>query len=82
MTTFKQKISSRKLWIAISTIVSGLLMMFGFAETSIETISGAILIIGGAMSFNISEGMIDSARIKQIANAVIDVVNTVSDEVK
>lgn len=81
MSMIKQKLTSRKFWIAVSTIVSGLLMMFGFAETSIETISGAILILGGATGYLVAEGVIDAARIKQVVDAVIDVVEVVGDEV-
>lgn len=81
MSMIKQKLTSRKFWIAVSTIVSGLLMMFGFAETSIETISGAILVLGGATGYLVTEGVIDAARIKQVVDAVIDVVEVVGDEV-
>ena len=78
----KTKLTSRKLWIAISTIVSGVLMLFGFAETSIETISGAVLVIGGAIGYIYGESKVDSARIKEATSAVIDVVETINKEVK
>lgn len=77
----KKKLTSRKLWIAISTILSGVLMLFGFADTSVETISGAVLVIGGSIGYIYGESKIDAARIKEVASAIIDVVETVSNEV-
>ncbi|MDD4564848.1 MAG: hypothetical protein PHE79_05155 [Eubacteriales bacterium] len=64
MQTLKQKLSSRKFWVALATIVSGILMMFGYAETDIQAVSGAVLTIGGAIGYMISEAIIDSQSVK------------------
>lgn len=55
-----QKLTSRKFWTAVASIVSGVVLLFGYAETTAETIAGAVLIIGGAMSFNVAEGTADA----------------------
>ena len=55
-----QKLTSRKFWTAVATIVSGVVLLFGYADTTAETVAGAVLIIGGAMSFNVSEGTADA----------------------
>ena len=77
-----QKLTSRKLWVAISTILSGVLMLFGFADTSVEMITGAVLILGGAIGYIAGEAKIDAARIKEATDAVIDIVDAISNEVK
>lgn len=64
MQTLKQKLSSRKFWVALATIISGILMMFGYAETDIQAVSGAVLTIGGAIGYMISEAIIDSQSVK------------------
>jgi drug/metabolite transporter (DMT)-like permease len=65
MQTLKQKLSSRKFWVALATIVSGVLMMFGYAETDIQAVSGAVLTIGGAIGYMVSEAVVDAAKKKE-----------------
>jgi len=72
-----RKLQSRKFWVALSTIISGVMMMFGYAESSAEVIAGAIVAAGGAIGYMLSEGMIDAASVKKIvdsANTIVDVV--------
>lgn len=64
MQTIKQKLSSRKFWVAVATIVSGILMIFGYAETDIQAITGAILTIGGAIGYMVSEAVVDSKAVQ------------------
>lgn len=54
------KLTSRKFWVGLGGMVAGLIMMFGFAETSAETISGAIITIGSAVGYMLSEGIVDA----------------------
>ena len=78
-----KKITSRKFWVAVSMIVSGLLMMFGFAETSVETIAGAVIAIGGAVGYMIAEGMIDAKNVGVIIDSVGNVIeDLIPDEEK
>lgn len=73
----KTKLTSRKFWFALATIISGILMMFGYAESSIEVVSGAVMVIGGSISFMFSEGMVDAARVKSVVEAASDIVQEV-----
>lgn len=63
----KQKLASRKFWVAVATVISGILMMFGFAEASIEVIAGAVVTLGGALGYIITEGLAD---VKKLATVV------------
>lgn len=61
-----QKLTSRKFWLGITGVVSGLIMMFGVADTDVETITGALLAIGSAVGYMITEGMVDAKSLGQI----------------
>lgn len=73
-----RKLQSRKFWVALSTIISGVMMMFGYAESSAEVIAGAIVAAGGAIGYMLSEGMIDAASVKKI----VDSADTIASEIK
>lgn len=78
----KNKLTSRKFWVAVATIVSGVLMMFNFSDSSIETISGAIVALGGAIGYMIVEGMVDANRVKSAIDNTEKIVETVEDELE
>lgn len=69
-----RKLTSRKFWVGIAGIVSGLIMIFGFAETSAETIAGAIITIGSAVGYMISEGIVDAKNVGQVLEGAETIV--------
>lgn len=71
----KQKLTSRKFWVAIGTILSGLVMMFGYSEEVGGMVAGAIVTIGGSIGYMVAEGIVDAARIKEVFNTAVDVVD-------
>lgn len=73
----KKKLSSRKFWIGVSGIVAGILMMFGFADSSAEVISGAIVTVGSAVGYMIAEGKADSANIGKVFEGITEVIEEV-----
>lgn len=74
-----RKLTSRKFWIGVSGVVAGLVMMFGFAETSAETISGAVLVIGSAVGYMLSEGIVDAKNIGKILEGAEIIVGEIKD---
>jgi hypothetical protein len=74
-----RKLTSRKFWIGVSGVVAGLVMMFGFAETSAETISGAVLAIGSAVGYMLSEGIVDAKNIGKILEGAEIIVGEIKD---
>lgn len=74
-----RKLTSRKFWVGVSGIVSGLVLIFGFADTSAETIAGAILTIGSAVGYMISEGIVDAKSVGQILEGAEIIVEEVKD---
>lgn len=63
---WKRKLTSRKFWIAVVGLVSGLLMAFKVDGDTVETISGVIMSAASVIAYIIGEGMAD------VANAPIE----------
>lgn len=58
---WKKKLTSRKFWMAVIGLVSGLLMAFKVDAESVETISGVIMSAASVIAYIIGEGMADAA---------------------
>lgn len=64
MIDWKRKLTSRKLWLAVAGLVSGLIVAFsGTAETA-EMVSGCIMSLGSVIAYIVGEGLIDAAASK------------------
>lgn len=64
MIDWKRKLTSRKFWLAIAGLVSGLIITFnGNAETA-EIVTGCIMQVASVVAYIIGEGLTDAAAIK------------------
>ena len=61
MIDWKQKLASRKLWVAIAGFVAGLIMAFGGQESMASTVSGVILQGASVLGYLLAEGAADAA---------------------
>lgn len=61
MKDWKQKLASRKLWVAIAGFVAGLIMAFGGQESTAATVSGVILQGASVLGYLLAEGAADAA---------------------
>lgn len=61
---WKRKLTSRKLWLAVATLVTGLILAFGGKQSDAQTVSGCIMSLGSVAAYIIGEGLVDSAKIK------------------
>ena len=82
METLKRKLSSRKFWVAVSGIASGVLMMFGFADTSIDVVAGAVVTVGSTIGYLIAEGKAVAANITKVIEGTLDAVEVIKKETK
>ncbi len=57
-----RKLTSRKFWIAIAGLVTGIVGFLKTPTTDAETITALILALGSVIAYVIGEGMIDAAR--------------------
>ena len=58
---WKQKLTSRKLWVAIIGIVAGLAAVFGVDENEYTAIAGAVIAAANAVAYIMGEAKIDAA---------------------
>lgn len=58
---WKRKLTSRKLWMAIAGFVAGLIVAFGGAQATAETVSGCIMAGASVLGYLLAEGLADSA---------------------
>lgn len=63
-----QKLTSRKFWTAVSGIVIGCLMLFGYSEGTLEKISALILILGDTVTYMLAESNVDANNKKENQN--------------
>ena len=61
MIDWKAKLTSRKFWMAILGLVSGVLLAFKVDAETVETISGVIMSAGSVIAYIIGEGLADAA---------------------
>jgi hypothetical protein len=62
---WKRKLTSRKLWMAIAAFVSGLILAFGGAEGTANTVAGVILQGAAVLGYLLAEGLADAAGARQ-----------------
>lgn len=56
-----RKLTSRKFWVAVAGLVSGILLAFKINAATVETISGVIMAAASVIAYIVGEGMADAA---------------------
>lgn len=62
MINWKQKLTSRKLWMAIASFVTAILAFFGTDEDTVLKVSALIMAGATAIAYIVGEGLVDAAR--------------------
>lgn len=57
---WKQKLTSRKLWMAVAGFVTGLVALFAGGATEVN-ITGAVMSLGSVIAYIVGEGLTDAA---------------------
>ena len=76
MSNFIKKITSRKLWLAIAGVATGVAVILGVDGSEISNISGAVVSLASVMTYIITEGKIDSESVKNIVKEATSDVNS------
>ena len=63
---WKRKLTSRKFWLAVVGLVTGLLVAFKVDAETVETISGVIMSAASVVAYIIGEGLADAANAEPI----------------
>lgn len=66
MVNWKQKLSSRKFWIALIGFISAMMFAFNFAEADIEKVTSVIMAGATLITYILTEGYIDAHRDQEI----------------
>ena len=59
--TMSRKLTSRKFWVALIGLISGLILAFGGEATTAETVSGVLLQLATVVGYLLAEGLTDAA---------------------
>ena len=70
MTDFLRKLTSRKLWMALAGIATGVAMALGAETNEISTVAGAVTAIASVVTYIVTEGKVDAESVK---NAIIEI---------
>ena len=55
------KLTSRKFWVAVAGLVSGLIIFFGGAEATATQVTALIMSAASVVAYILGEGLIDAA---------------------
>lgn len=69
---WKQKLTSRKFWVALIGFITALLIAFGVDNLTIEQVVALITAASTLIAYIIGEGIVDAARIKESENGEND----------
>ncbi len=58
---WKQKLTSRKLWLAVAGLIVGVLALFGVNADMAQQVSGVIMALGSVVAYIVGEGLVDAA---------------------
>lgn len=58
---WKRKLTSRKFWVAICGLVSGVVLAFHGDQATADTICGCIMSVASVIAYIIGEGLADAA---------------------
>lgn len=74
MSEILRKLSSRKLWMAIAGVATGVAMALGVDSTEIGTVAGAVTALFSVVTYIYVEGKVDAESVK---TAIIEVQEAV-----
>ncbi len=70
MNTLIRKLTSRKLWVALAGVATGVAIALGADTSDVEAAAGAVTALLSAVAYIAAEGYVDSSRIKNAAEAL------------
>lgn len=75
-----RKLTSRKLWLAIAGVATGIAVALGVNSSDITTVAGAVTALISVVTYIITEGKIDAESVKNAVESTQEAVNTISKE--
>ena len=75
-----QKLTSRKLWMAIAGIATGAALALGVDGGDITNVAGAVTALASVITYIVTEGRIDTESVKNAVEATQNAVDTIGGE--
>ena len=77
MSNVIRKLTSRKLWLAIAGVTTGIAMILGVDGSDITSITGAVTALASVITYIITEGKIDAESVKTAVENTQSAVETI-----
>ena len=61
---WKAKLTSRKFWLALAGLITGIIGFIRNPTTDAEAITSLIMALGSIIAYCLGEGLVDAARVK------------------
>lgn len=55
-----KKLTSRKLWVAVGGLITGLILAFGGSEADAATVGGIVMSTASVLGYLLAEGLVDA----------------------
>ena len=82
MNNFIRKLTSRKLWMAVAGVATGIALALGADASEIQTVTGAVTALVSAVAYIIAEGKVDAESVKNAVEGVQDAVDVIGGDGK
>lgn len=80
MSNFVRKLISRKLWMAIAGVATGIAMALGIDGGDITTVAGAVTAVVSVVAYIVTEGKVDAESVKNAVVSTQEAVEVIKDE--
>lgn len=75
-----KKLKSRKLWVAIAGIATGVAIILGVDGNDINTVAGAVTALVSVITYIVTEGKIDAEGVKNAIEKADDAIEVITGE--
>jgi drug/metabolite transporter (DMT)-like permease len=79
MNNILKKLTSRKLWMAIAGIATGVALALGADASDIQTVAGAVTALVSAVTYILTEGKVDAASVANTVQKAQDAKEVISN---
>lgn len=77
MNNIIRKLTSRKLWLAIAGVATGIAMALGIDGGEISTVAGAVTAIVSVVTYIVTEGKVDAESVKKAVEETQNAVDVI-----
>lgn len=78
MIDWKTKLTSRKLWVAVTEFISMLMVAFGYAEDTVTQVAALIMAGAGLIAYVVAEGLVDATAAKTTSPLFYDTIDDIA----